>query len=115
MTNTNTTTLLAISTAVRTADGWYDATVRTCGRFCTEALVDTAELALAGLTSAEIAKFASSVSDQWARKDRDWAIQTLCAWCHAMRLREWGAAFERSCAAARAELPAAIELLGACL
>lgn len=114
MTNT-TQTLLAINTAIRTADGWHAATVRNCARFCTESLVDSAEQSLAGLTSDERAKFASSLCGQFDRHDRDWAINALCAYTHAMRLREWGAQFTATRAAAQAELPFALEALGAAL
>lgn len=111
-----TKTLLAIDTAIRTAGGDFYATRRATARFCTEALVDAAEQALSALTLDETRKFASTVTSRKPfRPDRDWAIEALCSYMHAMRLREWGAAFERSCAAARAEFPAAYEALGAAL
>jgi hypothetical protein len=113
MTNT-TQTLVNISTAVRKGDGWERATTSLLGRFCTEALVDAAQAALSSLTTSERERFASSFSG-WVTWTRDAAVRALCAWAHAMRLREWGAAFEASIAAAKAELPAALEALGAVL
>lgn len=110
-----TNTMLAIDSAVRTADGWYDATVRATARFCTESLVDSAEQALAGLTVDERAKFASSLCGRFDRHDRTWALNALCAYCHAMRLREWSASFVAARTAAIAELPTALEALGASL
>jgi hypothetical protein len=110
-----TNTALAIDSAIRTADGWHTATVRNCARFTTEALVDTAEQSLAGLTTAERTKFASTLCGQFERHDRDWAINALCAYTHAMRLREFGAQFERTLASAKADLPSALEALGAAL
>lgn len=114
MTHT-TQTLIAIDTALRAANGDFRATERALARFCTEALVDCAEQALASLTQAETAKFAITVSDRFARHDREWSISALCSYVHAERLRAWGEAFEASCAAARAEFPSAYEAIGAAL
>lgn len=118
MTHT-TQTLIAISTATRKADGWYDRTASALARFNTEALRDAAIAGVAGLSTSERSKFAATVSsfelDGISTMRRERAIELLCSWCHAMRMREWSASFERSLAAARAEFPAAIESLGAAL
>ena len=92
--NHTTTTALAIDTAIRAGGGDFHATMRTTARFCTESLRDAAEQCLASLTQAERSKFASTVSgvSEW-RRDRDWAVEALCAYMSAITLREWSAAF----------------------
>lgn len=114
-----TSTLLAISTATLAADGWYDATVRGLARFATEALRDAAVEALAGMTTSERERFASSATSYEVtnsdRMRRERAIEILCSWAHVMRMRAFSERMERARVAARAEFPAAIEALGAAL
>jgi hypothetical protein len=89
-----TNTALAIDSAIRAGAGDYRATARTTARFCTESLRDAAEQCLASLTTAERAKFATTVSGvSQYRRDRDWAVSALCAYTSAVSLREWSAAY----------------------
>lgn len=114
MTNT-TQTLSNINTAVLAADGWYDATSRNTARFCTEALVDAAQSALAGMTSSHRDRFCYNDSRRKSNFDRTWALNVLCAYAHSVRMHNFSVQFEATRTAAKAELPEALEALGAAL
>lgn len=118
-----TMTIIAVSTAAREGDGDFYATRSATARFATEALVDVACDAIEGLSTRERAKFASSFGAneiaraRWfhATMSRDRAVEALCAWTSAIKLREWSDAYEKSVTAAKAELPAALDALGGAL
>lgn len=101
LTDTDRTILAATLTGV----GDFYATRRALARFCTEALASTA-------AAVEIpAKFASEPVPTWRTLTRDEALFRLCGWCSWRRILRDLATMER----ARAELPAALEALGAAL
>lgn len=104
-----------IDTAARSTHGDYHAAVRSLARFCTESLAEAAHYAREGMTQAERSKFVSSSEFSYGCDRRDIAVRILCGWVSCVQLREWSVAFEASCAAARAEFPAAYEAIGAAL
>lgn len=114
-----TQTLVNISNAVRTADGWYDATVRAVARFSTEALRDAAIAGVASMHTSERTRFASSVTSYEIgaidRMSRERACELLCSWAHVVRMRDFAQQMDRARAAATAEFPSAYEALGAAL
>ena len=107
--NTTTNTDANILAAARQGNGDFHATKRTTARFCTEALADCAA------ATPVPHKYSSATVPTYRRLTRDEALERLCGWASSERNREWGVAFERSCAAARAEFPTAIAELGAAL
>lgn len=103
-----TITAIAISEAAMSAGGDFYATRKALARFCTEALVDIA-------TEAYVPAKFSSDFPKYRRATRDEAIERICGWVHHQRILAWGKAFEATRQAAIAELPAALESLGAAL
>ncbi len=107
--NSTNNTVANILSAARRADGDYLRSKSTLAKFCTEALADCA-------AQLEIpARYWSRSLPTWRSLTRDEALERLSAWANWQRQKEWGERFEASCAAARAEFPAALELLGAAL
>lgn len=102
------TTRSNILTAVRTADGWYDRTRSLTAKWCTEALVDVA-------SSVVVPEKFNRGLPTYRTATREEALERLCGWASSERIREWGEAFQAARAAALAELPAALEQLGAAL
>jgi hypothetical protein len=101
-------TAAAILTAARTGHGDFRATGRALARFCTEALADVA-------ANTEVpAKFASDGVPTWRTLTRDEAVARLAGWSSWRSVVEWGKRYEAARQAA-AELPAALEALGAAL
>lgn len=94
--------------AVTAGVGDYAATVRATARFCTEELA-----AVAGEVEVR-AKFAAA-PPTYRPTTRQESVMRLCGWYHDQKIQAWAAAFEASCAAARADFPGALELLGAAL
>lgn len=102
------TTRSNILTACRTADGWYKLTVSLTAKWCTEALVDAA-------SAVTVPEKYNRGLPTYRTATREEALERLCGWTSSERIREWGEAFRAARTAALAELPAALDALGAAL
>lgn len=94
--------------AVEAGAGDYRNTVRATARFCTEEL-----RAVAGEVEVR-AKFAEKLP-AYRPATRQEALERLCGWYHDQKIQAWGRAYQASRQSAIAELPEALEQLGAAL